>query len=232
VLASTVLLRDARWIVSLCVLAGALVMTAGLTRGRTVPGFVVGAMSWPLSAVRGLPWLGESIRRLSGKERRAAYLRTALWSVLAIVVFGILFASADALFAAWMRAVLPAWRMDNLVFRGFVFVAFGGSLLGACYLALNPPRVDPPTSGRRPVAHRYEWLLPVGLVNAVFVLFLVAQATAVFGGHAYLRRTTGLTYAQYVHQGFGQMTLATGLPLRSPRPIGSGCAARWGCCAP
>lgn len=213
ILASTVLLRDAVWISILCVLAGALVMTAGLTRGRTVAGFVIGAISWPLSALRGLPWLGDSLRLLTGRERTAAYIRTALWSGLAVVVFGLLFASADPLLAAWVKALLPDWRMDNLILRGFIFVAFGGSLLGACYLALNPPRVDPPTGERRPVAHRYEWLLPVALVIAVFALFLVAQATAVFGGHAYLRRTTGLTYAQYVHQGFGQMTFATALTL-------------------
>ena len=80
----------------------------------------------------------------------------AAWTMVAPAL---LFASADPLLAAWVRALLPDWRMDNLILRGFIFVAFGGSLLGACYLALNPPRVDPPTGERRPVAHRYEWLL-------------------------------------------------------------------------
>jgi hypothetical protein len=47
----------------------------------------------------------------------------------------------------------------------------------------------------------------------VFVVFLIAQASAAFGGHAYVERTTGLTYAAYVHQGFGQMTVATLLTL-------------------
>jgi hypothetical protein len=65
----------------------------------------------------------------------------------------------------------------------------------------------------RPVAHRFEWLAPVLVVDAVFVLFLVAQATVIFGGHDYLERTTGLTYADYVHQGFGQLTVATALTL-------------------
>jgi hypothetical protein len=63
------------------------------------------------------------------------------------------------------------------------------------------------------VAHRYEWLVPVLLVDGVFLLFLGAQATVVFGGHDYLQRTTGLTYAEYVHQGFGQLTVATALTL-------------------
>jgi hypothetical protein len=34
-----------------------------------------------------------------------------------------------------------------------------------------------------------------------------------FGGHDYLQRTTGLTYAEYVHQGFGQLIVATALTL-------------------
>jgi hypothetical protein len=63
------------------------------------------------------------------------------------------------------------------------------------------------------VRSRFEWLVPVLVVNAVFAAWLVAQATVVFGGHAYLQRTTGLTYAEYVHQGFGQLTVATALTL-------------------
>ena len=51
------------------------------------------------------------------------------------------------------------------------------------------------------------------LVDAVFVLFLAAQAAAFFGGHDYIRNATGLTYAEYVHQGFGQLTFATALML-------------------
>jgi hypothetical protein len=47
----------------------------------------------------------------------------------------------------------------------------------------------------------------------VFAAFLVAQATVIFGGHDYLERTTGLTYAEYVHEGFGQLTVATALTL-------------------
>jgi len=50
-------------------------------------------------------------------------------------------------------------------------------------------------------------------VIGVFAVFLVARLTALFGGHEYVRRTTGMTYADYVHQGFGQLTVATILTL-------------------
>ena len=55
--------------------------------------------------------------------------------------------------------------------------------------------------------------MPVGIVVALFAGFLVAQATAMWGGHDYLERTTGLSYAEYVHQGFGQLTVATFLTV-------------------
>jgi hypothetical protein len=62
---------------------------------------------------------------------------------------------------------------------------------------------------RRP----FEWLVPVGVVTALFTVFVAGQLAVLFGGHAYLRRTTGLTYADYVHQGFGQLTVTTLLTL-------------------
>ena len=51
------------------------------------------------------------------------------------------------------------------------------------------------------------------LVDAVFAVFVAAQLSVFFGGHGYVQRTTGLTYAEYVHQGFGQLTVATLLTL-------------------
>ena len=69
------------------------------------------------------------------------------------------------------------------------------------------------------------------LVDAVFVLFLAAQAAVFFGGHDYIRSATGLTYAEYVHQGFGQLTFATALTLlvvwAASRKAGETPSDRW-----
>ncbi|WP_435770608.1 DUF4153 domain-containing protein [Nocardioides sp. SYSU DS0651] len=212
-LAGTSVLRAAEWIVVLCLLAGAALCILGVTRGRTVPGFVLSALAWPLAGLRGLPWLGRTLTRLPGLGHGAALLRTLVWSALLLVVFGALVVSSDALLAEWAGALLPDLTVDVLVLRAFVTVAVAGTVLAAAYLALNPPRVDRAGPPPRPVANRYEWLAPVLVVVAVFGAFLAAQATVVFGGHDYLRRTTGLTYADYVHQGFGQLTVATALTL-------------------
>ena len=141
-------------------------------------------------------------------------LRTVAVSLVALVVFGGLFASGDAIFGSWAQSLVPAVDADVLVFRTFVGFVIGGSLLAVCYLAINPPKVEQlALPAARRVARVWEWFVPMALVIAVFVGFVVAQAAALFGGHAFVRRTTGLGYAEYVHQGFGQLTVATVLTL-------------------
>ncbi|MFC0626369.1 DUF4153 domain-containing protein [Kribbella deserti] len=212
-LTSTVVVRDADWIVVLCILAAGVICVAGLVNGRTLPAFVLSGLALPLAGLRGLPWLGRSVRAITGLGKSAAALRTVVWSLLAVLVFSLLFASADAVFAKWAGVLVPDLDFDSIVLRSFITVAVGGVVLAATYLALNPPNVEQGRGPVRPVAHRYEWLAPVLLVDGVFLVFLAAQATVNFGGHDYLERITGLTYAEYVHQGFGQLTVATALTL-------------------
>lgn len=212
-LASTALVRDAEWIVVLCLLAGGVVSTVALTDARRVPAFVMSAMSWPVAGLRGIPWLGRTVGMLTGSGHGIAVVRTVLWSVLGVTVFAFLFMSADALFAEWFGALVPDFGSADFAVRMFVAIAIGGIALAGTYLSLNPPAVDAVRWDTRPVARRYEWLVPVLVVDAVFIAFLVAQAAAVFGGRDYFERTTGLTYAEYVHEGFGQLTVATVLTL-------------------
>lgn len=212
-LAATTLVRDADWIVALSLLAGAALCLAGVTRARSFSAHFLTGLAWPLAALRGLPWLARTLARLPGLGQGAALARTLLWSVLGLLVFGALFASADALVGQWADALLPDLSLDSFALRAFLTVAVGGTVLAAAYVALNPPRVDRDASPPPPVARRYEWLAPVLVVVAVFMAFLAAQASVVFGGHDYVRRTTGLTYAEYAHQGFGQLTVATALTL-------------------
>ena len=225
-----VVLLDAEWIVALCLLAGTASLVAGVTGGRRLAEFVVAGVAWPLSALRGQPWLARSVRGVLGSGRAPRVLLTALWSVGAVLVFGLLFASADAVVAGWLDALVPDVTVTSFVQRAFTGVFVGGATLAAAYLALNPPDVSAVPGGRASAAaHRFEWLVPVLLVDLVFAVFVAAQAAVLFGGHDYVQRTTGLTYAEYVHQGFGQLTVRHaahvprglgGLPPGRPRAGG------------
>ncbi|HEX6249578.1 MAG TPA: DUF4173 domain-containing protein [Nocardioidaceae bacterium] len=207
-------LLDADWIVVLCLLAAFAVGSSALTDGRSVTGLAASMAAVPLAGLRGLPWLGRSLTAAPGSRTWAPVLRTAALSVLAVVVFGALFASADAVFARWADALVPDLTLGSLAERAFVWFGIGGLTLAGVYVGLNPPRVERLALPQgTPVARRFEWLVPVSLVVAVFAVFVAAQLTVMFGGHDYLRRTTGLTYASYVHEGFAQLTVATVLTL-------------------
>jgi len=227
--AVVVVVRDAEWIVVLGLLTSALLTAAALTNARSALGMVLGAIAWPVAGLRGLPWLGRTFRALGGGNNSAAVVRTVLLSGLALLVFGVLFATGDAIVGHWLSLVLPDLE-EGVLLRTFVAVAVTGTVLAAAYLALNPPTVE--TSGlRRPAQHRFEWLAPVLLVDGVFALFLAAQAAAFLGGHEYIREATGLTYADYVHQGFAQLTFATALMLlvvwAASRKAGDTPADKW-----
>ena len=213
-LASTVFLRDAEWIVVLCLLASFVVAVATLTEARSFFGLLAAGFAVPLAALRGLPWLARSARTPRRVSSWIPALRTVGVSLVLVLVFGLLFASADALFASWAGAVLPDLTAPTLVLRTFVTLAVAGVTLIGVYVAVNPPRVERAAiPAGKPVTRPFEWLVPVGAVATLFAVFVVAQLAVMFGGHDYLRRTTGLTYADYVHQGFGQLTFATLLTL-------------------
>lgn len=213
-LSSLVVLRAAGWLAVLAVVVAGLLVTTALTGARGILAVVAGPVAWVLAALRGLPLLGRTISATSRITVLWPVVRTAAISLVALVVFGGLFASGDAVFGSWAGSLVPDIDWDSFVLRAFVAFVVGGTVLAATYLALNPPRVErlvPPES--RPVTRAWEWVAPVAVVLAVFLAFVVAQAAALFGGHDYVQRTTGLSYAEYVHQGFGQLTAATVLTL-------------------
>jgi two-component system sensor histidine kinase BaeS len=207
-------LLDAWWVQMLGLVVAGAVFLCGVTGARTMPGILLSGIAWPLASLRGLPWFGRSLRIAGTGSRTPAVVRTTVWSLLGLAVFGTIFASANPVFGSWVDQLVPNLTFNDLVGRAFVACFVFAATLGAAYLALNPADVEV-LGGRRPaaLANRFEWLVPVLVVDAVFVAFIAAQARALVGGRDYIEATTGLTYADYVHQGFGQLTLATALTV-------------------
>jgi two-component system, OmpR family, sensor histidine kinase BaeS len=212
-LLATLFVRDAEWMTVLCLLTALALAAVSSTKAASVLGLLGTAAAVPLAALRGLPWLRRTLKPSSGVHAWLTAARTAVVSAVLLLVFAALFASADALFASWVDALMPDITWNDLPGRAVFATFIAAGTLAAAFVALAPPAVDrlrlPPGTSR----NEFEWLAPVLVVDAVFLAFLIAQATAMFGGHEYLQQTTGLTYAEYVHEGFGQLTVATMLTL-------------------
>jgi len=60
---------------------------------------------------------------------------------------------------------------------------------------------------------RFEWAIPVTLVDLLFATFAIVQFTVLFGGHEHVLDPDGPTYAQYARGGFMELATVTMLTL-------------------
>ena len=69
----------------------------------------------------------------------------------------------------------------------------------------------------------------------LFALFVAVQLRVLFGGAAYVQRTTGLGYGEYARQGFVQLLAVAALTLTvigvAARRRDRRCACSWPYCA-
>jgi len=207
--------RSAGWLFALCLLTAVLTGTLALTGGRSMRSIAAATSMQFLAAFRAVPWLvrgaGSLRRRDTGPSVRI--LATAGTSVLLLLVFGGLFASADAAFADVLSAIVPAFSALTLVRWIFLVVVTGMVVGGAAFLGANPPDLSSldATEGRK--VNRLEWAVPLGSLVVLFTGFVGIQLTVLFGGDRHVLTTDGLTYANYARGGFWQLSFVTGLTL-------------------
>jgi hypothetical protein len=208
-------LRDAGWPTFLAVVSAFALGSLALHGSRSWPGVLIGSLGLFDSVVPGIIWGVRGIRaRADGSRARwGAALRTTAVALVLLVVFGTLFASADAAFADLLGSLLPDASVGDGPWRIFPF-AFGlAGALAAAYAAAAPVRWDglivPPGKPRG----RAEWALPLIVLNLLFAAFITLQLVVLLGGYDKVRAETGLDHAEYARQGFWQLLWATLLTL-------------------
>ncbi|WP_433552009.1 DUF4153 domain-containing protein [Micromonospora zamorensis] len=208
--------RAAGWLFALCLLAAVMTGTLAVTGGRSPLGMLVAATLPPAATVRALPW---AVRGLRDKQPATSgiavgrILTSLAVSAGLLLLFGLLFSSADAVFENLVTGLLP--DVSSVGVLGWLarLALIGAALLGGAFLVSRPPDLE----GLRPTpprpAHRLEWTLPLVLLVALFSVFVLVQLTVLFGGAGHVLRTAGLTYAQYARGGFWQLLAVTALTL-------------------
>ncbi len=220
-LLAMVAVRAAEWVVVLCLLAALAAAAAALTSARRPAAVLLAPLGAAAGTLRALPAVRGSLGDLAGRRRETVLvaLRSLAVTVLLVGVFGALFASADAVFAA----LLPRVDLGLLPGRVVVGLLVATLAAGAAHLSLAgvpwpQVRVDAARRRSRPA----EWFVPIVALDAVVLLFVLVQVGALVGGHRFVERTAGLTYAGYAREGFGQLVAVTVLTL-----VVVAVAARW-----
>ncbi|MDQ3107941.1 MAG: DUF4173 domain-containing protein [Actinomycetota bacterium] len=208
--------RDAEWLLGLDVLAagGLLVLGASLARrgdplNQSIPDVLGRALHAFVHGVLAAGFALGALRR--GDTRSSAPVAVARGILLAgpiVVAIGLLLGSADPVFASFFR--LPTDFGDLLVH--LIFLGIGGwGASGLLRMASAAPYGLRP-SERRPLGALEAATILGGLV-AVFSAFAVSQVVTVLGGDSYVRRTSGLSYADHARSGFFQLLAVAALTL-------------------
>ncbi|MGW4627063.1 DUF4153 domain-containing protein [Streptomyces rubiginosohelvolus] len=208
-------LRDAGWPTFLAVVSAFALGSLALHGSRSWLGVLIGSLGLFDSVVPGIIWGVRGIRaRADGSRARwGAGLRTTAVAVVLLVVFGTLFASADAAFADLLGDLMPDVSLGEGPWRIFLFALGLAGALAAAYAAAAPVRWDGITVSSGKPRGRVEWALPLIVLNLLFAAFIALQLVVLLGGYEKVRAETGLDHAEYARQGFWQLLWATLLTL-------------------
>jgi len=209
-------LLAAKWLGVLCILAAWLVGWSTLAGGRTWTAVFTGPFL-ALLPVRVVGWARRGVPEggltWSGRPSATRIGIVGAVTLVLVLVFGGLFASADPAFARLIEVLTPEWNpfevYGHVLVFGIVvcFVLFGG------YLVRFAPNLDALAPRRMRAVPNWEWAVPLAVLDILFIGFVAVQATVLFGGHAHVLHTEGLTYAEYARQGFWQLLWVSALTL-------------------
>lgn len=173
------------------------------------------AASFPVAIVRlAISGKWQTAGRGRTSARALLALRVVVLTVPLLVVFGLLFKAADAVFASQVDRVI------DLNFDGVgphVFWLIFGFVIAAAALTTSVAVTLPDDiEVALPEHHRLgrvEVAIALGLLSTLFALFVAVQVRYLFGGEDAVTSSIDLTYAQYAREGFFQLVVASLLLL-------------------
>ncbi|MFE5241828.1 MULTISPECIES: DUF4153 domain-containing protein [unclassified Streptomyces] len=208
-------LRDAGWPVFLAVVSALALGSLALHGSRSWPGVLLGSVGLFPSVAGGVRWGWRGVRDRAddSRGRVRTVVRTSVVALVLLIVFGALFASADAAFADLLSSLSPDVSVGDSPWRVFLFALGLVGALAAAYSAAAPVRWDRIVVRPGKARGRVEWALPLIVLNLLFAAFIALQLVVLLGGYDKVQEETGLTPAAYARQGFWQLLWATVLTL-------------------
>lgn len=151
-------------------------------------------------------------REGSGWRRLVGVVRGLVIATPFLLVFGALFVSADAAFAALVRDLV---HIDFELLTSHIVLFAACAWLGTGYLrGLSTGTAVPlDVLPRRPTLGITEVTTALTVINLLFLAFVVVQFRYLFAGDALVQLTADLTYAEYARRGFFELVAAATLVL-------------------
>lgn len=214
-LRATPLLSLAMMLVLLASASMVLLRAAGFRLWTTRPfDHLLGGVMVPARAALGAVPLLSEVGRPEGSSRRrtAAVARGLVLALPLLLLFGALFASADAVFERQVERV-AAFLSEELLVRlvlGLVLGWVAAGLLAGVRPTELPDAVE---RFNLPRVGLEETATVLGLLALLFLTFVALQLGYLFGGREIIEATSGLTVAEYARRGFFELVVVAGITL-------------------
>src|SRR5262249_54476387 len=133
-----------------------------------------------------------------------------------IIIFGLLLAGADPVFGSLVGKVFNV-NLDTPDLLAHLLIMIicawcaGGYMRGV--LANVEIPAETPADRKRPSLGVVDITVALGLVNILFLIFVVVQFRYFFGGGERVQSVAGLTYAEYARRGFFELVAVAALAL-------------------
>lgn len=181
---------------------------SGAPARTTTRSYLVRAAITPLEALPdGVSSLaGPPARELSGRASARAIARAAILIVPIAAILAILLGSADPVFKRYVYA--PTIQPEIWPLHLFATLLGAVSLATLVAISLRGPTATDAAAQRSLSAgwvRTAEWVALLGVVDALFAVFVAIQFAVFFGGRTRVLQDEGLTYAQYARGGFWQL---------------------------
>jgi hypothetical protein len=149
------------------------------------------------------------------RSRQAIAIGRGLFlGVPLVIVFGLLLANADPVFDRLIANLFDVDVPDllaHVLIMGVCAWVVGGYVRRA--LASPQVPIEEGSDRKAPSLGAIEIAVPLGLLDALFLIFVVIQFRYFFGGGERVRSIAGLTYSEYARQGFFELVAVAALAL-------------------
>lgn len=203
-------------VILLCAVITSL-QTAGIAlRAAQVRDYIVTGFFLPLQMLTLTPRLLQQadLSTVTRNPRAPGVVRGILLALPVLLIFGMLFAAADAGFSQYLSAitgVISPGTLQHLLLV-LIFGWLATSLLGiACRAA--PANTALPASAAALRVGATETHVVLALVSALFIAFVLLQLGYLFGGTDVIVNTSGLTIADHARRGFFELVVVSLLTL-------------------
>jgi len=138
------------------------------------------------------------------KKVLSQIVRGILISIPFLIIFILLFSSADLVFQKYMSDLVSINIEGETIVRIFLVLLVSCIFVGAYSYIFNVKKKLIDDKGRRLSIGDIESYILLGSVNLLFLIFISVQITYLFGGQSNIS-SLGFTYAQYARRGFFEL---------------------------